>query len=264
MTLKQIGYTLGILVVLAVIFGIWASFTKPIAAPVAGETHVLQGTKTANGDYQYTEDKDYYTIAASYPAQTPLEGEADIKARAAIEQGLADEIANFKQNSGLDTLTAEDARIQGLDGTRKYALDLEYKAYQSTSSVSYVYTVYADTLGAHPNGYYLTFVFDQEGNQAQLSDLFMPGSDYLARLSAETIKQVTAQLQAKAGQQNVADSLFKEGLTPKDENFQNFALDGDTLVLFIPPYQAAAYAAGSFEVRIPMSNLADILAPGVR
>ena len=86
MTTKQILQVLGVLVVLAIIFGVWANYTKPVALPVAQETHVLQGTKTAEGDFVYTEDKDYYSIKAAYPAQTPLEGEADIKARAAIEQ----------------------------------------------------------------------------------------------------------------------------------------------------------------------------------
>jgi hypothetical protein len=264
MTLKQIASVLGVLAVLAIIFGLWASHTKPVAAPAAQETHILQGTKTAQGDYLYTEDKDYYSIKAAYPGQTGLKAEADAIARATIEQGLADEIANFKKNSGLDALTPQDIQTQGLGGDRKYMLDMEYKAYSSTSSVSYAYTVYADTLGAHPNGYYLTFVFDSGGNQAELGDLFADGSDYLARIASAATAQVTKQLQAGLNQQDVSESIFKEGLAPKDENFKNFVIDGDTLVVFIPPYQVAAYVAGSFEVRIPLSTLADILAPGVR
>lgn len=262
MTTKQILYSLGILAVLAAFFAFWASFTKPIE-PVAQETHVLPGALTDQGDYLYTENKDYYTIKATYPATTSLETEADLKARAAIEQGLAQEIADFKQGSKLDTLTPQDAQIQNLSADHHYALDMEYKAFTSPNTVSYAYQVYADTLGAHPNLYYKTFVFDRGGNQLALADLFAASSTvYLKQISDIATAQIKSELTSRLGAAP-GESFFAEGTAPKPENFQSFVVDGSDLVFLIPPYQVAAYAAGAFEVRIPLSQLSAVLKPGI-
>lgn len=260
---KQIAWGLGILAALAVVFGVWASYTaKPVEQSLT-ETRVLQGELTATGDYAYREESEYYVITASYPAKTPLKGAADQQARLVVEQGLADQMASFKRDSGLESITAQDAQFQGISGDRKYALDMQYKEYRSPVTISYAYTVYVDTLGAHPNGYFKTFVFDGDGVEVMLEDLFVEGSEYLDRLSQAAAAQVTGELRARTGSEDIAGSVYAEGLAGKKENFQNFYIDRDTLVILIPPYQVAAYAAGSFEVRIPLSELSDILVSAV-
>jgi hypothetical protein len=262
MTTKQILYSLGILLALGAVFAFFASFAEPVG-PAVEESHVLAGTLTEQGDYLYAEDKEYYAIQAAYPAKTPLAPEADRKARAAIEQGIAAEIARFKSDSGLDTLTAEDAKMQNLSAERRYALGMEYQEATSTGTVSYAYQVYADTLGAHPNLYYATFVFDREGNQLALGDLFAASSTaYLARISEIATAQVKDELTRRLGGAP-GDSFFAEGTASDEGNFANFVIDGDELVFLIPPYQVAAYAAGSFEVRIPREQISGILKPGI-
>lgn len=252
------------MVVLGLIFAFFASFTSPVPAPTAGDkSAILGGTLAANGDYQYADDKPYYRITADYPATTGLEVAADAQVRTTIEQGLAGQIAKFKNDSGLELLTAEDAQIQGLNGERKYVLDMEYKKYVSSSTVSYVYQVYADTLGAHPNGYYLTYTFAQDGTQLSLGDVLKNNPNWLEELSLLVSQDVTAQLKARLGASlpqgnegaDVTGAMFPEGVAAKEENFSNFAIDGDTLMILIPPYQVAAYAAGSFEVRIPLTEI---------
>jgi hypothetical protein len=66
---------------------------------------------------------------------------------------------------------------------------------------------------------------------------------------------VTAQYKQRAEVATTTGLLFEEGFAPTEENFQNWYLDGDTLVIQIPPYQVAAYVAGSFEVRIPLAEI---------
>jgi hypothetical protein len=216
----------------------------------------LGGTLSTNGDYQYSEDKPYYKITASYPSATGLSLAADAKARATIEQGIAQQIASFKSDSSLDTMTAQDAQMQNISGDHKYTLDMQYKAYTSSTTVSYAYQVYADTLGAHPNAYYKTFVFDQDGNAVQLADLFDSQSAWLKDLSTLVTKEVTRQLAQLSGGGTVVADLYPEGLAANPDNFQSFYLDGSTLGILIPPYQVAAYAAGSFDVRVPLASLA--------
>lgn len=264
MSNKQILGILAVLIILAVLVGMWASRTQPVQEPAAGDkSEILGGTLTANGYYEYTEDKPYYKITAVYPANTGLSEGGDVKARTTIEQGLAAEIANFKNGSGLDTLTPQDAEIQNISNERKYMLDLAYKAYASAGSVSYVYQIYADTLGAHPNGYYLTYTFDQDGNQLALGDVLKNNPNWLEELSLLVSQEVTAELKSRLSASlpqgdegaDVTGALFAEGLSPKEENFKNFAVDGTDLLIFIPPYQVAAYAAGSFELRIPLGEI---------
>jgi hypothetical protein len=122
-------------------------------------------------------------------------------------------------------------------------------------------------LGAHPNLYYKTFVFDREGNRLALADLFAASSTasstgYLSQISGIATAQIKDQLASRLGEAP-GGGFFAEGTAPNPDNFQNFVIDGGDLVFLIPPYQAAAYAAGSFEVRIPLSQLSAALKPGI-
>jgi hypothetical protein len=217
---------------------------------------ILPGQKTAEGDYLYVEETPQYHISVSYPSQTPLATEADMRARTAIEKTLKVHIDEFKSLAS-ELPTVEERQQVGLVGPR-YELTIAYKPYRSSAHVSYEFDVYVDTGGAHPNGYFDTLVFDLEGQEIDLADLFKEGSDYLQRLSAAAGAQVAAKLEEMAGQGATA-SVYAEGLAPAPENFESFLLDGEELLILIPPYQAAAYAAGSFEVRVPLSSLQDIL-----
>jgi hypothetical protein len=258
MTLKQIGWALGILVVLALVFGWLASFSKPMApAHEEATSPILHGTATTTGDFEYAEAGDGYKIDIIYPSKTGLAADADLRARTAMEQGLAGIVQDFKSNAATSLTPDELTRLQSM-GTY-YALSMEYKPYHGSTTVSYEFDVYEDTGGAHPNGYFKTFVFDQSGNELKLADLFVPGSDYLQKIAAAATAQVTKQLQAGLEQQDVSGAIFKEGLAPTDDNFQNFVIDNNDLVVLIPPYQVAAYVAGSFEIRIPLSQLVNEL-----
>ncbi len=250
---------IGVVILLAVVAGSWWVLKQgPVQMPGKTDTgtHVLMGSTTPDGNYAYGEETANYTIDIKYPSQTLLTDKtADQKARLTMETKLKAEADEFKKN------------IEGIDGTvdpriaegYKYALSIDYKTYVGSSTISYFYTVYEDTGGAHPNGYFVTFVFDNQGNQLLLSDLFKSGSNYLKPIAAASTVAVTKQLQAGLNEQDVSGAIFKEGLDPKDENFSNFLIDGDTLMIEIPPYQVAAYVAGSFEVRIPFTTLKAVL-----
>ena len=255
MNFKQIAVAIALLAVAAVVFGFWASNTP---APQAAQQtqHILAGTPTEAGPYKYAESTDYYTIEATYPARVPLNGEgASQRAQLTLEQGLKDRIDEFKANVSEMLTPAEQARLK--EAGRTYAFSMEYKDFGSPKYVSYLYTVYVDTGGAHPNGYFKTFVFDDAtGAQVQLADLFKSEINWLEELSLVVSNGVVAEMKKRSGQDDVTGIIFAEGVSPKVENFENFYIDNDTFVVAIPPYQVAAYAMGSFEVRIPMSDLA--------
>jgi hypothetical protein len=227
-------------------------------------SHLLSGTLDETGAYSHVEDGEYWTIEATMPQRTALfrwwKPGPDEHVRTAIESWLLGDIAEFKKNIGAGALTPEQqAVIEGSAGT--YSYDAKYQRFQSADDrlMSYEYDIYVDTGGAHPNTYFKTFVFDRDGTMLKLADLFTPSS-YLERLAATSTAQIMNDLGTRL-KVDPTGALFADGLTPKEENFSNFVIDGDTLVLLFPPYQVAAYAAGPFEVRIPLSNLADVLRP---
>ncbi|HEY4501820.1 MAG TPA: hypothetical protein VJJ20_02010 [Candidatus Paceibacterota bacterium] len=160
MNLKQIGWAVGVLVVLAVIFGVWSSFTTPAAPqePMAGDTSpILKGRLETDQNYHYKETAPGYEINAVYPAKVPLPTtEASTKAALTIENKLAEGTAAFKADAAQMLGAQEIARLQQVGAS--YALGFEYVDYTEEGYHSYAYQVYQDTGGAHPNGFYLTFV----------------------------------------------------------------------------------------------------------
>jgi len=257
---------LGVLAIIILVAGGYMAwlFNRPVM-------HVLPGEFTATGQFKHTEEAQYYKIDATYPNRTALFSKwspaADEEARTTIETWLQKDIEEFKRNLRVNQISGPEKEM--LDSTgRKYEYDATYKPFTSANAklISYEYDIYIDTGGAHPNGYFKTFAFDKSGNEVKLADLFPPGSEYLQRLSDASLTQIKAQLTqrlglpAQAGEDATA-SIFTEGVAPRAENFSNFVIDADTLVILFPPYQVAAYAAGTFEVRIPLSQLSDVLQP---
>lgn len=204
----------------------------------------------------YTEHATYYDIAANYPTSTPLlitgKTANDTEAIAHIRKFISDTITEFKTNGNFDHLSQEEMRQ--MEG-RKEGLEIKYLIGFSSRTVSYIFTTYQDTLGAHENMTFHTFTFDTKtGAELSLSDLFLPDSNYLAVLSQEG----RAKLPAVIGSD--ADSKWIEtGTMPDEKNFRNFFLDNQDLVFLFDPYQVASYADGPQTLRIPVSDLKDVL-----
>jgi hypothetical protein len=229
--------------------------------------HILPGTVVTDGGMKHVEEGQYYSVEITYPEKTPLlerSRGADTKARDAMELFFLNDVTQFKQNINADTVSGPEKEMLDTTG-RKYLYQVTYRALAAANQklISYKYDIVVDTGGAHPNLQFKTFTFDKNGNEVKLPDLFVEGSDYLQRISTFALKDVATQLKERMGEVegDLSMSISKEGLAPIEENFSNFLVDGDDLLLFIPPYQAAAYAAGSFEIRIPLSLFSDILKP---
>ncbi len=234
---------------------LWYMATHPAPTAHAPSMATTTASGSALGPQSLSDSGQYYKIDASYPGSTSLlesaGAAADANAVAAMKGFETQTITQFKEESGLNNLTAEDIKIQGLSADRFYALSLTYETHQSPSTVSYIYQIYADTLGAHPNGAYRTFTFDKKtGASLQLADLFVANAAYLTQLSTISRTQIAQTLG-----ENVDTTYLNSGTTPKAENFQDFYLDGANLVLVFPPYQVGPYAIGTQQVTIPLVQL---------
>ena len=220
-------------------------------APAKDTQGTLTCTLTA-GKCVHVEETPHYVISATYPN---LSGER----RRAVEAALLVQINRFKDDLAVMLTSEEKMRLE--ETGRMYELSIDYKPFEGAGYTSYEFDIYLDTGGAHPNGFYKTLVFDAQGREVWLEDLFKPGARYLEVLSQESYKQVLSELERRSGAPATPDmeETVRLGTAPSPEALQFFVIDGDELVLLFPPYQVAAYALGSFEARIPLANLKDVL-----
>jgi hypothetical protein len=132
-----------------------------------------------------------------------------------------------------------------------------YDIYQySEDVISINFTISEYTGGAHPNSYFRSFTFDVVAEQEiALADLFLPDSDPFSVIGP----LVEADLLLQQGG-NADPAWISEGTSTNPANYQNFALDEDSLILFFPPYQVGPYALGTFAVVLPLNQLSSILA----
>lgn len=254
---------IGVAVVIAGALGVWVwlssatNFRFDGSQTTSGE---LSYDIAPTGDRSYVESTEFYDIKASYPDTTPL-GQtvgkgADSAAVNAMESWISGQVRGFISMGDFDNLTEEDKQMIGFASGRKYTLEISYDRYESPETVSYVYSTYEDTFGAHPNGYFKTFVFDKRtGAEITLGDML--GGDWLERVSTISRQQIVAHLTEESGGE--APTLFEEGLAPEEGNFLNAYLDGNEIVILFDRYQVVAYAAGPQEVRIDRKDVADIL-----
>lgn len=225
------------------------------APPTAqnGSARLLNCEQIGEGDVcGHGESTPHYVISLMYPR---LEGNK----QQIVERNLLEVVHGFKADLTVMLDEAEKARLEA-EG-RRYELTVNYQPYEGSGYESYEFDIYIDTGGAHPNGFYKTVVFDAQGREVEFETLFKPGSNYLERLSVEAYKQVLAELSRRTGveiSQDMEDTV-RIGTAPTPETLQFFVIDGSDLVLLFPPYQVAAYAAGSFEVRIPLATMQDVL-----
>ncbi|MFI5260192.1 MAG: RsiV family protein [Candidatus Paceibacteria bacterium] len=254
------GTALGIIVILIALAGIlFFAATKPFPAKAPGTAAIA-----ALSGNTYIEHAPYYDIAANYASTTPLLDGAGTAANAAavatMKKFIGDAITQFKTDGNFANLTAADVQTMGFDKGRKETLQITYLIASSLNTVSYIFTTYEDTLGAHGNTFFHTFTFSTNtGAALALSDLFLPGAPYLDTLS--TISR--AKLPGVIGDQ--ADTAFIKGGTTADEkNFQNFFIDNKELVILFDPYAVAPYSAGPQTLRIPLTAIANILKPEYR
>lgn len=249
----QRNILIGVLLICVVIAGsILYAALKPVPAKAPGTGIVLPATG-------YSEQAKYYDINANYATSTPLlksaSALADATARSLMLGFIRDTIATFKTEGNFDNLTATDIKTIGFDQGRKEKLEIIYMIASSPRTVSYIFTIYQDTLGAHGNTFFKTFTFNTKtGAALGLSDIFSPGANYLGTLSS----LARAKLPEVIG--DSTDTAFiKGGTTPEAKNFEDFFFDNNQMVILFAPYAVAPYAAGSQTLRIPVSELSSIL-----
>jgi hypothetical protein len=258
MTKKWILLLVALLVLLG--GGAYLAYNPGLLAPGPADTTA----PTPSDPGALSEQAAYYEIAATYPTRTPLfatAGErADSIAVGLMKGFIETSVTQFKRDGNFANLTPKDIQMMGYDQGRKQSLQIGHVGAQSSTTASYVFTINIDTLGAHGNTYYKTFTFAlRDGSALGLDDLFTPRAPYLEKLSSIS----RAELPKILGEMGDVD-MIRLGTAPDAQNFEQFFLDDNSLVILFPPYAVAAYAAGPQTLAIPRSALSDVLKPEYR
>lgn len=124
-------------------------------------------------------------------------------------------------------------------------------------TVSVRFYIYQFTGGAHGSeiANFRTYSL-ATGQRLTYDNIFKPGYEYLTTLWRNAEPQVIAAYKSK-GVVMDADEIkwVREGSAPKFDNYRNFYLDNNGLVIYFSQYQAAYYAAGTLEVPIKYAKL---------
>ncbi len=108
---------------------------------------------------------------------------------------------------------------------------------------------------AHPGHYSRTITYDLEnGEEVSLDQLFLAGVDYLGPISIYC-------MDALRERGVTLDEFWIGGAQPTPENYQNWNITADGLLITFDEYQVAPYVAGPQEVVVPYAELASILDP---
>ncbi len=180
------------------------------------------------------EEKHPYQLRVYYPVTDykVLNQEIDAKIKSHIED-FKNEISNA-----------------GVQLNQSYTLDILYQEFESSPYISYVFTIFKDTGGAHPISFYDTISYNKEDNKIiTIEDLVKENPKFLEVVS----KSIREQLSKNKNIVNY--NMMIEGTLPKKENFQTFAFTEEGYLFFFSPYQIAPYSSGKFQVLVPYSLL---------
>lgn len=165
---------------------------------------------------------------------------------------LNNEIDNLIKKYLADFMKADKPFIDN----QIYSLNITYDTYRYKEFISYVFTIFLNTGGAHPNTIIETISYDTKNeNIIDIDWLINKNNDILNILSKESRVILDKNLSLKQG--NITDMTL-DGTMPRKDNFSNFAFTDKGLMLFFNRYQIAPYSYGSFNIIIPYSSL-DIL-----
>jgi len=112
---------------------------------------------------------------------------------------------------------------------------------------------YADS-AAHPGLNSMTLNYDLgQGRELALGDLFLPNSNYLESISNYCVVELS--------KQPFFDAPFAEGAKPTPENYRNWNITSDGLMITFDTYQVGPGAAGPQQVNMPYSVLTAVMNP---
>lgn len=150
-----------------------------------------------------------------------------------------------------------DARIKRFkDNVKddiKYSMFINFDMYKCDNYIGFVFHVFEDFAGAHPNTYIVTVNYNIKSSSiSNIDTLIKKNNSILSLMSKYSYTSLSNEDKIK--EINML-SMLKNGTKPTKDNFDNFVFTKDGLTVFFEKYQIAPYAAGEFSLTIPYEEL---------
>ncbi len=222
---------------------------EPAISPTAAPELLSAQVTLTSTDLNESNQSPAYTITAQIPTLT---GGDDPRAvafnalAASIVRQAADE---FKANA------SSMPPVPEVGGSSSF--DVRYSLLSpSLDFISIKFDMDGYIQGAaHPYHLSRTLNFDLEhGEEIGLDSLFLPGSDYLVVIANFCATEL-------ATRDIGFDEMFSQGAAPTPENYRNWNITPDGLLITFDEYQVAPYAAGPQTVVVPYTELSALIDP---
>lgn len=188
-----------------------------------------------------------YTLTA----QTPKLTGSDDPRVVALNQRLSDLVVKE-----VETWRQSFQQLQVTSNSTGSYLDLKYTLISQIGdlwSFKFDSSFYADS-AAHPGLNSMTLNYDLgQGQELALGDLFLPNTNYLDTISNYAV--------AELSKQQFFDGPFVDGAKPTPENYRNWNITPDGLLITFDTYQVGPGAAGPQKVNVPYSELKSVINP---
>ena len=119
-----------------------------------------------------------------------------------------------------------------------YTLYITYKEYKYKNIISYIFKVREFTKEAHTNNYLKSFGFDCNGNIITIDTLISIDKNILIKLSNESRKILLSKSEFKS---NSLINMILDKTRPNKNNFKNYALTKDGVLVFFDYFQLGSY-----------------------
>lgn len=195
-----------------------------------GQVVQVVGFQEVNSEKKIVEDEHPYQLLVYYPITSyPLLNQE-------IDRKIQRHIRDFKKEIA-------DVEVQ-FDQT--YNLDILYQSYSYESYLSYIFTIFKDTGGAHPYSFYDSISYDTGTNEIVTIDTLIEKNPNFLEIVSKNIREKLSK-----NEKIVSYDMMIQGTVPKKENFSNFAITDKGYLFFFSPYQVAPYSSGKFQVLLP-------------
>jgi hypothetical protein len=222
---------------------------------------------------QEKEDAGHYLLQIKYPIITGSTGPTMDEFTKAVKSWLTNETDHFTdlaQNTPVSPgngFLYANYTVTSQQGWNTQKLTADYQKSQPDLSadqaifnggipvLSVLFQISEYSGGAHPGDFHNSINYNLvSGKVIDLSELFIPGSDYLATMASLSIANL---------RQNpyLDDQDIGRGAAPKPENYRLWTITPEGLMIMFEEYQVGPYAAGPQIIVIPFEALKDQLNP---
>jgi hypothetical protein len=194
--------------------------------------------------------KDFYEMEVAYPQIEGLESKQAKTFNRWVEKFVLSDVAELR---GLERAAMK--KDKGKPRPIEESLEISYKViFTNKDLISIKFTHMVMALGQpHPIYYPVPINYDlKNGKLLKLSNLFKQKSNYLAVFS----RYCHDELKKKYGE----NGFMAEGTEPKAENYKNWNITPEGIMISFDDYQVGAHSMGQPVLTIPYSVLKDMIA----